>query len=48
VIAIIIAAVIGSFYNDSVTPIVLGFGVLMLPIIFITLYDNRHGSKSTG
>ena len=40
-IAILIAAIIGSFYNDSVTPIVLGFGVLMLPIIFITLHDGK-------
>jgi DHA1 family bicyclomycin/chloramphenicol resistance-like MFS transporter len=47
VIAIIIAAVIGSFYNDSVTPIVLGFGILMLPIIFITLYDDKFGSKES-
>jgi len=45
-IAILIAAFIGSFYNDSTTPIVLGFGVLMLPIIFITLHDNRHSSKN--
>ena len=44
-IAIFIAAIIGSFYNDSITPIVLGFGVLMLPIIFITLHDNRHAAK---
>lgn len=34
-----IAAFIGSFYNDSVTPIVLGFGVLMIPIIYITWKD---------
>ena len=36
-----IAAFIGSFYNDSVIPIVLGFGVLMIPIIYITWHDNR-------
>jgi DHA1 family bicyclomycin/chloramphenicol resistance-like MFS transporter len=42
VIAIIIAAVIGSFYNDSVTPIVLGFGILMLPIILITVLDKQQ------
>ncbi len=43
-IAIVIAAFIGNYYNDSVTPIVLGFGILMLPIILITLYDHRQGS----
>ncbi|GAA0412561.1 multidrug effflux MFS transporter [Cocleimonas flava] len=37
--SVIIAAFIGSFYNDSVTPIVIGFGVLMLPIIYITWKD---------
>ena len=41
-IAILIAAFIGSFYNNSITPIVLGFGVLMLPIIFITLDDIKE------
>ena len=42
-IAIAIAAFIGSYYNDSVTPIVLGFGGLMLPIFLITLHDHRQG-----
>ncbi|WP_299877927.1 multidrug effflux MFS transporter [uncultured Cocleimonas sp.] len=37
--SVIIAAFIGSFYNDSVTPIVLGFGILMIPIIYITWKD---------
>ncbi len=40
-ISVVIAAFIGSFYNDSITPIVLGFGVLMLPIIFITWHDGQ-------
>ncbi len=45
-IAILIAAIIGSFYNDSVTPIVLGFGILMLPIIFITVHDSKCTTDS--
>ncbi len=40
-----IAAFVGSFYNDSVTPVVLGFGVLMLPIIYITWHDQRVSIK---
>jgi len=44
-IAIAIAAFIGRYYNDSVIPIVLGFGGLMLPIILITLQDQRQGSR---
>lgn len=40
-IATVLAAVIGSFYNDSVTPVVLGFGVLMLPIIAISWCDQQ-------
>ena len=44
-IAIAIAAFIGRYYNDSVIPIVLGFGGLMLPIILITLQDHRQGSR---
>ncbi|MEE9326983.1 MAG: multidrug effflux MFS transporter [Cocleimonas sp.] len=43
-IAILIAAIIGSFYNDSITPIVLGFGILMLPIILITLHDSKSAA----
>ena len=35
-----IAAFIGSFYNNSITPIVLGFAVLMLPIIYIAWRDQ--------
>lgn len=38
--ATVIAAFIGSFYNDSITPIVLGFAVLMLPIIVISWLDR--------
>ena len=45
-IATLIAALIGSFYNDSITPIVIGFGILMLPIIFITLSDNKEKASS--
>ena len=41
-IATVIAAIIGSFYNDSVTPIVLGFGILMIPITIITLHDSKN------
>jgi len=41
-IAVSIGAFIGSFYNDSVTPIVIGFGVLMFPIIYITWRDGKH------
>ncbi len=44
-ISVIIAAFIGSFYNDSVIPVVLGFGLLMLPIIFITWHDQRASTK---
>lgn len=39
--AVIIAAIIGSFYNDSVTPVVLGFATLMIPIIYITWHDQQ-------
>ena len=39
-IATILAAFIGSFYNDTITPIVLGLGVLMLPIIYIAWSDE--------
>ena len=38
--AIVIAAFIGSFYDDSITPIILGFGILMLPIIYIAWDDE--------
>lgn len=38
--ATIIGGFIGSFYNDSITPIVLGFSLLMLPIIYITYNDE--------
>jgi DHA1 family bicyclomycin/chloramphenicol resistance-like MFS transporter len=39
--AVTIAAFIGSFYNDSITPIVIGFALLMLPIIYITWSDQK-------
>ncbi len=39
--AVIIAAIIGSFYNDTITPIVFGFALLMLPIIYITWSDQK-------
>ena len=39
--AVIIAAIIGSFYNDSITPIVIGFALLMLPIIYIAWSDQK-------
>lgn len=39
-IATVIAAFIGSFYNNTITPIVLGFAVLMLPIFFISWRDR--------
>lgn len=39
VIAVLIAAVAGSYYNNTITPIVLCFSLLMLPIIYITWYD---------
>ena len=39
-IATAIAALIGSFYNNTITPIVLGFAVLMLPIFFISWQDR--------
>jgi len=39
-LATVIAAFVGSFYNDSITPIVLGFAVLMLPIIYIAWRDE--------
>ena len=44
--AVTIAAFIGSFYNDSVTPIVLSFGLLMLPIIYITWHDSQIEAKN--
>lgn len=44
-IATVLAAIIGSFYNDSITPIVLGFGVLMLPIIVISWRDRQNGAE---
>ena len=39
-IAVGTAAFIGSFYQDSITPIVAGFGVLMLPILLISWLDQ--------
>jgi len=39
-LATVIAAFIGSFYNDSITPIVMGFAVLMLPIVYIAWRDE--------
>ena len=39
--AVIIAAFIGSFYNDSIAPIVIGFALLMLPIIYIAWSDQK-------
>ena len=40
IIATAIAAFVGSFYNDSVTPIILSFAVLMVPIIYIAASDD--------
>ncbi len=40
--AVILAAFIGSFYNNSVIPIVMGFGILMIPIIAITWFDDKN------
>lgn len=40
-IATILGGIIGSFYNDSITPVVLGFGILMVPIIYISWSDKR-------
>ena len=42
IIAVIIAAYAGSFYNDSITPIVLCFTLLMLPIIYLTWFDAQN------
>ena len=39
-LATVIAAFIGSFYNDTITPIVMGLAVLMLPIIYISWSDE--------
>ena len=41
VIAVIVAAIAGSYYNDTITPIVLCFTVLMLPIIYLTWFDTQ-------
>lgn len=43
IIATIIAAVAGSYYNDTITPLVLCFSLLMLPIIYLTWHDNQIG-----
>ena len=40
IISIITAAIIGYYYNDSVTPIIAGFAVLMVPVIAIIYYDQ--------
>lgn len=40
-IATVLGGVIGSFYNDSITPVIMGFGGLMLPIIYISWSDRR-------
>jgi hypothetical protein len=40
IVATIIAAFIGSFYNDTVTPIIIAFAVLMLPIMYIAWSDK--------
>ena len=40
-IATVLGGIIGSFYNDSITPVVMGFGGLMLPIIYISWSDKR-------
>lgn len=40
-IATMLGGIIGSFYNDSITPVVLGFGILMVPIIYISWSDKR-------
>lgn len=42
VIAVIVAAFAGSYYNDTITPIVLCFTVLMLPIIYLTWFDTQN------
>ncbi|PWQ92167.1 multidrug effflux MFS transporter [Leucothrix pacifica] len=43
-IATILGGIIGSFYNDSITPVVLGFGILMVPIIYISWSDKRDAT----
>lgn len=40
IISIIIAAIIGYYYNDSVIPIIAGFAILMVPVIAIIYYDQ--------
>lgn len=45
-IATVLGGIIGSFYNDSITPVVMGFGGLMLPIIYISWRDRRDVSTS--
>ena len=45
-IATVLASIIGSFYNDAITPIVIGFGILMLPIILISWLDKPIATKS--
>ena len=45
-IATVLATFIGSFYNDAITPIVIGFGVLMLPIIYISWLDKPLSVES--
>ena len=42
IIATLIAAFAGSYYNNTITPIVLCFCVLMLPIIYLTWYDTQE------
>ena len=44
--ATVIAAFIGSFYNDSITLIVMSFGVLMLPIIVISWLDHSDSGAA--
>ena len=39
-VATVLAAFIGSFYNDTITPIVMGLAVLMAPIIYIAWSDE--------
>ena len=43
-IATVLGGIIGSFYNDSITHVVMGFGGLMLPIIYISWSDRLGAS----
>ena len=39
-LATALAAFIGGFYNNTVTPVIIGLAVLMLPIIYIAWRDE--------